>query len=173
MEKTGDKLGVAGTYNGDLHFLLINHDEPRYVRIRSRSNLARLWNRPTNSAVPPPVWTTGDRHAYAHGARRIVPGVLLTLWKRSEIWRRVRLELKPSLVTESTEITDQRLNRNKVDAFWADGLSDSQCVGMAAPRPIKGILKNKNSGTNVKKLPDDVPIENPEQVPGLSEEDQQ
>lgn len=44
---------------------------------------------------------------------------------------------------------------------------------MAAPRPIKGILKNKNSGTNVKSLPDDVPAECPEQAPGLSEEDQQ
>lgn len=54
-----------------------------------------------------------------------------------------------------------------------DRLSDSQRVGMAAPRPIKGILKNKNSGTNVKSLPDDVQAENPEQTPGLSEEDQQ
>ncbi|XP_018528624.1 protein phosphatase inhibitor 2 isoform X3 [Lates calcarifer] len=44
---------------------------------------------------------------------------------------------------------------------------------MAAPRPIKGILKNKNSGTNVKSLPDEVPGENPEQAPGLSEDDQQ
>lgn len=44
---------------------------------------------------------------------------------------------------------------------------------MAAPRPIKGILKNKNSGTNVKSLPDDVPAEIPEQAPGLSEDDQQ
>ncbi|XP_040896676.1 protein phosphatase inhibitor 2 [Toxotes jaculatrix] len=44
---------------------------------------------------------------------------------------------------------------------------------MAAPRPIKGILKNKNSGTNVKSLPDEVPVENPEQAPGLSEDDQQ
>ncbi|XP_071344135.1 protein phosphatase inhibitor 2 [Trachinotus anak] len=44
---------------------------------------------------------------------------------------------------------------------------------MAAPRPIKGILKNKNSGTNVKSLPDEVPGENPEQAPGLSDDDQQ
>ncbi|XP_026201696.1 protein phosphatase inhibitor 2 [Anabas testudineus] len=44
---------------------------------------------------------------------------------------------------------------------------------MAAPRPIKGILKNKSSGTNVKSVPDDVPVENPEQAPGLSEDDQQ
>ncbi|XP_071381966.1 protein phosphatase inhibitor 2 [Centroberyx affinis] len=44
---------------------------------------------------------------------------------------------------------------------------------MAAPRPIKGILKNKNSGTNVKSLPDDVQVENPEQAPGLLEDDQQ
>ncbi|XP_042339775.1 protein phosphatase inhibitor 2 [Plectropomus leopardus] len=42
---------------------------------------------------------------------------------------------------------------------------------MAAPRPIKGILKNKNSGTNVKSLPDEVPGE--EQAPVLSEDDQQ
>lgn len=44
---------------------------------------------------------------------------------------------------------------------------------MAAPRPIKGILKNKNSGTNVKTLPDEVPGESPEQAPVLSEDDQQ
>ncbi|XP_039985144.1 protein phosphatase inhibitor 2 [Xiphias gladius] len=44
---------------------------------------------------------------------------------------------------------------------------------MAAPRPIKGILKNKSSGTNVKSLPDEVPVENPEHAPGLSEDDQQ
>ncbi|XP_022594284.1 protein phosphatase inhibitor 2 [Seriola dumerili] len=44
---------------------------------------------------------------------------------------------------------------------------------MAAPRPIKGILKNKNSGTNVKSLQDEVPGDNPEQAPGLSEDDQQ
>ncbi|XP_005730406.1 protein phosphatase inhibitor 2 [Pundamilia nyererei] len=43
---------------------------------------------------------------------------------------------------------------------------------MAAPRPIKGILKNKNSATN-KSLPDDEPKEITEQVPGLSEDDQQ
>ncbi|XP_019936890.2 protein phosphatase inhibitor 2 [Paralichthys olivaceus] len=44
---------------------------------------------------------------------------------------------------------------------------------MAAPRPIKGILKNKNSGTGVKSLPDEVPPEDPEQAPGLSEDDPQ
>ncbi|XP_020494927.1 protein phosphatase inhibitor 2 isoform X2 [Labrus bergylta] len=44
---------------------------------------------------------------------------------------------------------------------------------MAAPRPIKGILKNKNSGTNVKCKQDDVQAEVPEQAPGLSEDDQQ
>ncbi|XP_068176456.1 protein phosphatase inhibitor 2 [Antennarius striatus] len=44
---------------------------------------------------------------------------------------------------------------------------------MAAPRPIKGILKNKNSGTNVKSLPEDVQAEIPEQALGLSEDDQQ
>ncbi|XP_070688637.1 protein phosphatase inhibitor 2 [Pempheris klunzingeri] len=44
---------------------------------------------------------------------------------------------------------------------------------MAAPRPIKGILKNKNTGTNVRSLSDDVPGESPDQVPGLSEDDQQ
>ncbi|KAI3368695.1 hypothetical protein L3Q82_025691 [Scortum barcoo] len=44
---------------------------------------------------------------------------------------------------------------------------------MAAPRPIKGILKNKNTGTNVKSLPDEVQAECPEQTPGLSEDEQQ
>ncbi|KAM3618894.1 uncharacterized protein V6R79_000023 [Siganus canaliculatus] len=44
---------------------------------------------------------------------------------------------------------------------------------MAAPRPIKGILKNKNSGTNIKSQPDDVKTETPEQTTGLSEDDQQ
>lgn len=43
---------------------------------------------------------------------------------------------------------------------------------MAAPRPIKGILKNKNSGANVKSAPE-VPVENPEDPPGLLEDDQQ
>ncbi|XP_056894545.1 protein phosphatase inhibitor 2 isoform X2 [Takifugu flavidus] len=43
---------------------------------------------------------------------------------------------------------------------------------MAAPRPIKGILKNKNSGTIVKPPPEDVPPEDPEHVPGLSEDEQ-
>lgn len=44
---------------------------------------------------------------------------------------------------------------------------------MAAPRPIKGILKNKNSGTNVKSLPEEAPGETPEQAHVLSEDDQQ
>ncbi|XP_024909464.1 protein phosphatase inhibitor 2 isoform X2 [Cynoglossus semilaevis] len=44
---------------------------------------------------------------------------------------------------------------------------------MAAPRPIKGILKNKNTGTNVKSQPEEAPREKPEQAPGLSEEEQQ
>lgn len=46
---------------------------------------------------------------------------------------------------------------------------------MAAPRPIKGILKNKNSGTSVKSNPE-VPVENPEEAPPppvLLEDDQQ
>ncbi|XP_062306636.1 protein phosphatase inhibitor 2 [Osmerus eperlanus] len=44
---------------------------------------------------------------------------------------------------------------------------------MAAPRPIKGILKNKNSGANVKSAPE-VPVENVEQAElGLLEDDQQ
>ncbi|XP_078114939.1 protein phosphatase inhibitor 2 [Sander vitreus] len=45
---------------------------------------------------------------------------------------------------------------------------------MATPRrPIKGILKNKNSGTDVKSLPEDVPRDSPEQAPVLSEDDPQ
>ncbi|XP_068585429.1 protein phosphatase inhibitor 2 [Cebidichthys violaceus] len=44
---------------------------------------------------------------------------------------------------------------------------------MAAPRPIKGILKNKNSGTNVQSLPEEVPGDSPEQEPVLSEDDPQ
>lgn len=44
---------------------------------------------------------------------------------------------------------------------------------MAAPRPIKGILKNKNAGTNVKTVPDDAQAENPEQAPGLTDDDPQ
>lgn len=44
---------------------------------------------------------------------------------------------------------------------------------MAAPRPIKGILKNKNSGTNIKSLPEEVPGDSPEQVPVLPEDDPQ
>lgn len=44
---------------------------------------------------------------------------------------------------------------------------------MAAPRPIKSILKNKNSDANVKPGPE-VPIENPEPAAlGLLEDDQQ
>ncbi|XP_031715573.1 protein phosphatase inhibitor 2 [Anarrhichthys ocellatus] len=44
---------------------------------------------------------------------------------------------------------------------------------MAALRPIKGILKNKNSGTNVQSLPEEVPEDSPEQEPILSEDDPQ
>lgn len=44
---------------------------------------------------------------------------------------------------------------------------------MAAPRPIKGILKNKNSPPNVKPVPDDVQPEKLDKAPGLSEDDQQ
>ncbi|KAM4629128.1 protein phosphatase inhibitor 2 isoform 2-T2 [Polymixia lowei] len=45
---------------------------------------------------------------------------------------------------------------------------------MAAPRPIKGILKNKNSGKHVEPLPEDLPVETPDPVaPGLLEDDQQ
>ncbi|XP_074492303.1 protein phosphatase inhibitor 2 [Sebastes fasciatus] len=46
---------------------------------------------------------------------------------------------------------------------------------MAAPRPIKGILKNKNSATNVKSQPDEeVPGDSPEPAaPVLSEDDPQ
>ncbi|XP_075878834.1 protein phosphatase inhibitor 2 [Nelusetta ayraudi] len=44
---------------------------------------------------------------------------------------------------------------------------------MAAPRPIKGILKNKNSAPNVKPVPDDVQPEKLDKAPGLSEDDQQ
>uniref|UniRef100_H3DDP3 Protein phosphatase 1, regulatory (inhibitor) subunit 2 n=1 Tax=Tetraodon nigroviridis TaxID=99883 RepID=H3DDP3_TETNG len=47
-----------------------------------------------------------------------------------------------------------------------------QRVGMAAPRPIKGILKNKNSATVVKTPPEEVEPEDPEHVPGLSEDEQ-
>ncbi|XP_026179423.1 protein phosphatase inhibitor 2 [Mastacembelus armatus] len=43
---------------------------------------------------------------------------------------------------------------------------------MAALRPIKGILKNKNTGTNVKSLPNDVPRETTEQAHGLPDDDQ-
>ncbi|KAM9848597.1 protein phosphatase inhibitor 2 [Aulostomus maculatus] len=46
-------------------------------------------------------------------------------------------------------------------------------MGMAAPRPIKGILKNKNSASSVKPQPEDIQGEIPEQNPGLSEDDQQ
>ncbi len=70
-------------------------------------------------------------------------------------------------VAEIIESVNQ-FNRNS----WASR-SDSQRVGMAAPRPIKGILKNRNSGTNVKALPDNVKPEIPEQAPGLSEDEQQ
>lgn len=44
---------------------------------------------------------------------------------------------------------------------------------MAAQRPLKGILKNKNTGINVQSLTEDIQGDNPEQAPGLSEDDQQ
>ncbi|XP_014071248.1 protein phosphatase inhibitor 2 [Salmo salar] len=46
---------------------------------------------------------------------------------------------------------------------------------MAASRPIKGILKNKNSGTGIKVGPaEEIPVETPEQVAlGLLEDDPQ
>ncbi|KAM8874705.1 protein phosphatase inhibitor 2 [Spinachia spinachia] len=44
---------------------------------------------------------------------------------------------------------------------------------MAAPRPIKGILKNKNSETNVEYLPEEVPGDSPEQAPVLQDDDPQ
>lgn len=70
-------------------------------------------------------------------------------------------------LSETTE-AEKQLKRNSESSRC-----DSQRVGMAAPRPIKGILKNKNSGTNVKSLPDEVSGDAPEQAPGLSEDDQQ
>lgn len=72
-------------------------------------------------------------------------------------------------ITES----ERHFKGNKADARWADRQSDGQRAGMAAPRPIKGILKNKNSGANLKSLVNDVPVENPEQAPVLPEDDQQ
>jgi len=62
------------------------------------------------------------------------------------------------------------------------GTPVAERVGMAAPRPIKGILKNKNNETNVRPLPEEevVPAEEQEQQPeeeapkkGLLEDDQQ
>ncbi|KAL6108061.1 uncharacterized protein ACO6RY_18685 [Pungitius sinensis] len=44
---------------------------------------------------------------------------------------------------------------------------------MASPRPIKGILKNKNSETNVESLPEEVPGDSPEQAPVLQDDDPQ
>ncbi|XP_077440937.1 protein phosphatase inhibitor 2 [Vanacampus margaritifer] len=44
---------------------------------------------------------------------------------------------------------------------------------MAAPRPIKGILKNKNNAASVKPAPGDFLADKPEESPGLSDEDQQ
>ncbi|XP_023675756.1 protein phosphatase inhibitor 2 [Paramormyrops kingsleyae] len=45
---------------------------------------------------------------------------------------------------------------------------------MAAPRPIKGILKNKNSATNVKTGPEVPPLDSPERAAlGPLEDDQQ
>ncbi|XP_068460250.1 protein phosphatase inhibitor 2 [Clinocottus analis] len=42
-----------------------------------------------------------------------------------------------------------------------------------ASRPIKGILKNKNSGTNIKSLAEEEPRGSPEPAPVLSEDDSQ
>ncbi|XP_047231477.1 protein phosphatase inhibitor 2 isoform X2 [Girardinichthys multiradiatus] len=44
---------------------------------------------------------------------------------------------------------------------------------MAASRPIKGILKNKNSGGNLKSFSDEAPVDDTEHGPGLSEDDHQ
>nr|XP_057928401.1 protein phosphatase inhibitor 2 isoform X2 [Doryrhamphus excisus] len=44
---------------------------------------------------------------------------------------------------------------------------------MAAPRPIKGILKNKNNAADVKPLAEDFLSDKPEESAGLSDEDQQ
>ncbi|XP_061682280.1 protein phosphatase inhibitor 2 [Syngnathoides biaculeatus] len=44
---------------------------------------------------------------------------------------------------------------------------------MAAPRPIKGILKNKNDTGSVHPAPGEFLGDKPEQTPGLSDEDQQ
>ncbi|XP_061540340.1 protein phosphatase inhibitor 2 isoform X1 [Phycodurus eques] len=44
---------------------------------------------------------------------------------------------------------------------------------MAAPRPIKGILKNKNDTGSVHSTPGEFLGDKPEQTPGLSDEDQQ
>ncbi|KAG7217509.1 hypothetical protein INR49_021436 [Caranx melampygus] len=80
----------------------------------------------------------------------------------------------PLNIAVQHEITEaeKQLKRNSKTSQPASRF-DSQRVGMAAPRPIKGILKNKNSGTNVKSLPDEVSADAPEQTPGLSEDDQQ
>ncbi|KAM9762531.1 protein phosphatase inhibitor 2 [Menidia menidia] len=43
---------------------------------------------------------------------------------------------------------------------------------MAAPRPIKGILKNKNSGKSVQSLSKEASVENTEHAPELLEDDQ-
>lgn len=52
-------------------------------------------------------------------------------------------------------------------------LTASVGEGMAAPRPIKGILKNKNNAASVKPAPGDFLGDKPEDTPGLSDEDQQ
>ncbi|KAM9796010.1 protein phosphatase inhibitor 2 [Syngnathus typhle] len=44
---------------------------------------------------------------------------------------------------------------------------------MAAPRPIKGILKNKNNAASLKPAPGEYVVEKPEETPGLSDEDAQ
>ncbi|KAL4630745.1 protein phosphatase inhibitor 2 [Arapaima gigas] len=45
---------------------------------------------------------------------------------------------------------------------------------MAAPRPIKGILKNKSSGASARTGPEVAPLESPERtVPGVAEDDHQ
>lgn len=85
----------------------------------------------------------------------------------------------PRLIGESHILLHSK--KKKIKSFFEitltlceeDILSDSHRVGMAAPRPIKGILKNKNSAPNVKPVPDDVQPEKLDKAPGLSEDDQQ
>ena len=80
------------------------------------------------------------------------------------VWNRSRLWILSRRNNRSTKSIEEKHSSQPV---W-----QSTRVGMAAPRPIKGILKNRNSGTNVKSLSDEVPAENPEQSQGLSEDDQ-